>query len=511
MPIGIQTFSQLIENDYLYIDKTEDIHKLLSRGGKYFFISRPRRFGKSLMISTLKEIFSGNKELFNGLWIYDKIDWEVYPVIHLDFLKINCKTPEKLERSLEKNVKKIAEQSNIKLDPDGDYKDLFGELIEGLAKKGPNKTVILVDEYDKPIIDHLDTKDRGTAKENRQILKNFYSTIKGMDEYLKFVLLTGVSKFSKVSIFSDLNNLNDITLDLRYSTLMGYTEEQLLRYFPVGGPGEETLAKIKNWYNGYSWDGENFVYNPLSVLLYFEKSTFSNYWFSTGTPSFLIKGIKEKSFPVAELENIDADDSTFESFDIDNIELTSLLFQTGYLTVKKKTVTDDGTTYFLSYPNKEVKESFLKHLLRSYSEMDFAENRRSLKKLASALDRNNLDDFFANVKSFISSIPYDIFIDSREGYYHTILYLLLSLSGFAISPEKETNIGRIDGVIETDSAIYIMELKIGTPGEALEQIKEKKYYEPYLASGKKIVLVGIGIDPSIRNITDYIQEPYPAV
>jgi len=508
LPIGIHTFSQLIEGNYLYVDKTKEIYNLIGRGGKYFFISRPRRFGKSLMVSTLKEMFSGNKELFKGLWIYDKIEWETFPVIHIDFLKINGKTPGKLEKSLEKLIKKIGREYHIETDPESDYKDVFGEFIEKLSRKNKAKVVILIDEYDKPIIDHLDSGDQDIAIENRKILKNFYSTIKGSDEYLKFALLTGVSKFSRVSIFSDLNNLNDITIDEIYSTLLGYTEEELLHYFPVGDTNGEKIEKIRKWYNGYSWDGKHFVYNPLSILLYFEKKRFANFWFSTGTPTFLINAIKEKEFPVKELENTEADDSTFEIFDIDNMEVTSLLFQTGYLTIKKKKIIDDETIYYLSYPNKEVRESFLKHLLKAFSEKDFMVSRKYLKSLKLALHQNKLDDFFASIKSFFASIPYNIFVSSREAYYHTIIYLLLRLSGVSVYPEKETNIGRIDAVAEGENVIYIMELKIGTSEEALNQIKEKRYYEPYLTSGKSIMLVGIGIDPSIRNIADYISEPF---
>ncbi len=505
LPIGIQTFSKFKTGNYLYIDKTREIYRLCAEGGKYNLLTRPRRFGKSLLVSTLKEIFLGNKELFQGLWIYDKIDWESFPVIHLDFLKIDCETPQKLKDSLKKFLAKTAGEYGVTLDEGRSYKESFVELIEKLSTQG--RVVLLIDEYDRPIISHLDAGNKKTAKENRTVLKNFYSVIKGSDEHLKFVLLTGVSKFTRVSIFSDLNNLNDLTLDEKYSTLLGYTEEELLRYFPVGD--KKKSEKIRKWYNGYSWDGKHFVYNPLSILLYFEKNSFANYWFSTGTPTFLIDAIKEKEFPVEDLEHTEADDSIFESFDIENMELTSLLFQTGYLTVKEKQVSDEGeeTTYYLSYPNQEVRESFLKHLLKGFSRKDFVAGRKYLQKLKTALRKDKIDDFFAVIKSFFASIPYDIFIGNREGYYHTIIYLLLRLSGVSVFPEEETNIGRIDAVVETKNTIYILEFKIGTPEEAMNQIKEKKYYEPYLISGKTVILVGVGIDPSIRNITDYVSEP----
>ncbi len=376
----MQTFRHLIEGDYLYIDKTKEIYEFFAGGGKYYFLSRPRRFGKSLLVSTLKEIFSGNKKLFQGLWIHDKIDWKPSPVIHIDFLQINSKTPEKLEKSLGKILRTSGNALGINLDPKSDYKDLFRELIVGVGRKNKNGVVILVDEYDKPIIDHVGAADKKTAKENRKILKNFYSTIKGSDEHLRFVLLTGVSKFSKVSVFSDLNNLRDITMSLDFATLMGYTDSELQHYFAahiktmadnLGVHRDKLLEKIRCWYNGYSWDGKNFLYNPLSILNLFAERRFENYWFSTGTPSFLINLTKEKNFSPEEFESTEADNSIFESFDIENMELVSLLFQTGYLTIKgKKESFDEETLYYLSYPNKEVRESFLKHLLKGYSEKE---------------------------------------------------------------------------------------------------------------------------------------------
>jgi hypothetical protein len=509
LPIGIQSFSKLINGNYLYVDKTEEIHRLVDGGGQYFFISRPRRFGKSLTVSTLYHLFSGNKELFKGLWIYDKIEWKKHPVIYIDLSEISYKTAEILENELNIKMEKIAALYDITLNQQRDYKGKFVDLIENLAGKGDEGVIILIDEYDKPIIDHLEAGKKDTAKENREVLKNFYSIIKSSDKYLKFVFLTGVSKFSRVSIFSGLNNLNDITLDDKYAALMGYTEDELCRYFPVKGARGDRLEQIRKWYNGYSWDGKNFVYNPFSILLYFEKNRFASYWFATGTPTFLVNTIKEKEIPLQEFEHVEADDSTFESFDIDHLHVTSLLFQTGYLTIKERTIDpldDNATIYYLDYPNREVKESFLKHLLKGFCEKDFNQSKKILKQVKLSLEHNKLDDFFAVLTSFFASIPYNIFVDKREGYYSSILYLLLRLSGVSILPEPETNIGRIDALVETERFIYIMELKIGTSREALDQVKEKKYYEPFLTSGKLITLVGIGIEPAKRNITDYLWE-----
>ena len=325
LPLGIQTFSKMIEGDYLYIDKTEQIYNLITYSGQYYFLARPRRFGKSLLISTLQELFSGNRALFEGLWIEDKIDWQPYPVVHIDFTGLEYDTPGTLQQSLKNKLQKIALQYNIQL-PDSGYKSMFGQLIESLAAITGRQAVILIDEYDKPIIDHIN--DKQTAAANHKILGNFYSIIKSVDRHIRFVLITGVSKFSRVSIFSGLNNLNDITIDDRFSTLMGYTHQELLTYFPthlqqlqqkLAMPQPELLATIKRWYNGYSWDGAHFLYNPFSILSLFNKLRFGNYWFASGTPTFLIDLIKSKRKNIADIETQIVDESLFESFDIDHI------------------------------------------------------------------------------------------------------------------------------------------------------------------------------------------------
>ncbi|MCK5056195.1 MAG: ATP-binding protein [Candidatus Aminicenantes bacterium] len=513
LPVGVQTFSEMIGENYLYVDKTKYIYNLFADGGKYYFLSRPRRFGKSLLLSTLKEIFSGNQTLFEGLWIYDKIEWKKYPVIYIDFLKIGCKTPGILEKSLEKIVRKMAGTFNIVLDKEGDYKDVFRDLIEGLGKK--NKVAILIDEYDKPIIDFVDDKE--VAKKNRDILRNFYTTIKGMDEYIKFAFLTGVSKFSKVSVFSGLNNLRDITLSQQFTTMLGYTEEELLNYFNNRVeklvPGlkrekPEILDDIKRWYNGYSWDGENFVYNPLSILSFFQESKFSNYWFSTGTPTFLIKFIKEKAINVETIGAWEVDESVFDSYDIENMDVASLLFQTGYITVKGIKTLKDIRKYYLSYPNQEVKDAFLKYLLADFIASSPATLGSKIFDLTEQLIDNRLDLFFVTIKSLFASIPYNIFIHDREAYYHSVIYLILTLLGINIKAEVQTNTGRIDALIEINDRVYIMEFKMGSEKDALKQIKDRQYYDSYKGQAKNILLVGVGFDMGKRNISGYILEDY---
>lgn len=515
LPIGIQVFGDLIREGYLYVDKTKNIHDLFAKGGKYYFLSRPRRFGKSLLLSTLAEIFSGNKELFKGLWIYDKIKWTKHPVIHMDLSKITFKPPEMLEKALDTQVEKIAADHEIQLDHGLFLKEKFGQLLEKMSQK--ERVVLLIDEYDKPIIEYMEADKTETAKQIRNVLKSFFSLIKGASQYLRFVFITGVSKFSKVSIFSDLNNLIDITLLQDFSTLLGYTEDELRHYF---SPYIEQMAQkrgisetqleplIRKWYNGYSWNGENFVYNPFSILNLFNAGSFENFWFTTGTPSFLVKCVKNQQddITVMNFENLPVKHDTFESHDIDNIEIAALLFQTGYLTVKRVTTKNEKKTFHLSYPNKEVRDSFLSYFFREYTQKKSALSNRILEGMSKSVEDGDMDRLMAQFKSLFASIPYNIFIQEREAYYHTVIYFILKLMGGEVRPEEETNVGRLDAVLETENKIFIMEFKLGSESEALAQIKKMKYHEAYLVRGKEIVLMGIGFDPEKRNIGNYLLE-----
>ena len=513
LPGGIHTLGKIIEGNYLYVDKTNDIYKLISSGGGYYFISRPRRFGKSLLISTLKEIFSGNKKLFKGLWIYDKIQWKSYPVIHIDFTHISFQTPQNLEKELNIKLNKIGKTYHIKLDQQRDYKGKFADLIEQLSTK--ERVVILIDEYDKPIIDFIETEKIDTALANQAVLKNFYSVLKGADEYIQFVFITGVSKFSRMSIFSDLNNLTDITIDDNFSTILGLTQEELLTYFAdridylskkLEMPGNVFLDHVKQWYNGYSWDGCHFLYNPFSIINLFSKNRFGNYWFATGTPTFLINHIKKREKDIISLEKEEVDESIFESYDIENLEVVSMLFQTGYLTIKEIKLVGIKSQYVLSYPNQEVKESFLKHFLADYTREETGVVGSKILDLVKTITMNDLESFFDIVKSLFASIPSPLFIRDREAYYHTIIYLVLELLGANIRVEVHTNKGRIDAVIETRDRVYILEFKMGKPAEALSQIEEKKYYEKYLSAGKSIRLIGVGFSEKERNISGYMEK-----
>ncbi|MFH0734971.1 MAG: AAA family ATPase [bacterium] len=504
LPIGIQTFDEIIRNDYLYVDKTEQIEKLITMG-KYYFLSRPRRFGKSLLISTLKEIFSGNKELFKDLYIYDKIDWITYPVIRLDMSNvISSKGKEFFGESIINMLNIIANEYNIIIENPIDYTDAFRKLIYKLSKI--NKVVVLVDEYDKPIIDYINNKD--IASENRDLLKDLYSVLKSSDEYIKFCFLTGVSKFSKVSVFSGLNNLKDITINERYSTICGITQIELennfndrLNYLAIKlAVDKETLKQeIKNWYNGYSWDGTNTVYNPFSLLNFFDDGTFKNYWFSSGTPTFLVNKFIESKYKIEEIKSFNTNNLFFDSYNTDIIDYRPLLFQTGYLTIKHYNVGNND--YIIGYPNKEVKDAFLAFITATFIEKAPDEIGYLNNRLYNALLNNDLNIFFTILKSIIAGIPYQLHIP-KEAYYHSLFYLIMELMGIDIDMEVSTSKGRIDGVVEFENNIYILEFKYLTDPknaskllhEAINQIKTKKYFEPYLKKSKPVKYLAVVIN-----------------
>jgi len=354
------------------------------------------------------------------------------------------------------------------------------------------------------------------ALANRKVLKKFYSVLKGSDKYIRFVFITGVSKFSRMSLFSDLNNLNDITIDDHFSTLLGITQDELLKYFDdrirhlsqkMNMSQENLLGHIKEWYNGYSWDGCHFLYNPHSILNFFSKTRFGNYWFASATPTFLINHMKNREKDIISLEREEVDEAIFESYDIENLEVISMLFQTGYLTIKDIIPVGIKSKYVLSYPNEEVKESFLKHFLSNYTAEETGIVGSKILDLVEAAGKDDLERFFTIIKSLFASIPSHLFIKDREAYYHSIVYMILKLLGIYIKVEEHTNKGRIDAVIETESHIYVMEYKMGTSDEALSQIERMKYYEKYLSSGKSIQLIGVGFDREEKNISDYKVKP----
>lgn len=504
LPTGEQEFINIRNRNSLYIDKTAFAYQLMT-SHNYYFLSRPRRFGKSLFVNTLKEIFLGNKQHFKGLFIEDKIEWKKYPVVYIDFSKINFKDYG-LPLAIEKEITKIAESYNLILKEEK-IGGKFRELIEKLHANTGEQVVILVDEYDKPITEYLENGK--TASEQRDILKSFYSIIKGSSAHLRFFFLTGISRFSKVSVFSDLNNLVDLTFQKKYNNICGYTPEDLNTHFAdritLAAQEnkmsiEECKAKIKEWYNGYSWDGENRVYNPFSILNFFGDNTFKNYWFATGTPTFLIKLLRP-SFRF-NLENIPVSPAAFDNYKVEKLEPIALLFQTGYLTVKSISATN---TYILDYPNREVENSLMQYLLVDYARK--SDSAIIYDSIISSIQNHNLELFIETMNLLFSSIPSHLFIRKKESYFHSILFIALKLAGFYISAEVNQAVGRLDAVLGYQNRIYVMEFKLDESADAaLAQIHKRNYAKAYLNQNKEIYLLGINFSSVLKKVEDWKIE-----
>ncbi|MBE2207970.1 MAG: ATP-binding protein [Saprospiraceae bacterium] len=510
LPIGIQTFREIRQRDYLYVDKTPQIHRLIS-SGKYFFLSRPRRFGKSLTLSTIREIYSGNRDLFEGLWIEDQWDWtKVRPVIHIQFNSIGYFS-NGLENALNEALNQEAERYGLVLSASS-YDQRFFELIKKLSST-QGKVVLLIDEYDKPLIDYLEKDQLPTAFEHQRILKNFYSIIKSADPYLEFLLITGVSKFSKVSVFSDLNNLNDITIDDNYSDLVGYTQDELESTFTqwidhclqkMKSFSKDTLlANIKNWYDGYTWDGEVHVYNPFSILNFFSKSSFQDYWFKTGTPTFLIHKIKEAGH--FNFNDLKVSGLIFESYSLDNLETRSLLFQTGYLTIKSIDYTRG--IYTLGYPNREVEQAMTGHLLSALLHRAAPETVAPVLQLEEAFFANDLARVVVVINAMLKDVPSHLLDEKGEHFYHALVHLHFRYLGLFIQSEVHTSDGRMDAVVHTPTHIYLLEFKINQSAEAaLEQIHRKGYADKFRLENKTLIGVGINFDTAKRNVSDWAEQ-----
>jgi len=517
LPLGIQDFRQMITGNFIYVDKTRYIYEMVRIPQAYYFLSRPRRFGKTLLVSTLRMLFEGKKELFQGLWI-EKSDWQWkhHPVVVIDFNQVSVDTPENLKAGLHSTVDRLAKRFSITIDQTL-LKEKFVEFITSLGKKFNNNVVILVDEYDKPIIEHLGKgQDHlAIAKANRDILKQFFGVLKGIDvsAVLRMVFITGISKFSQVSIFSDLNNLNDLTMQNQFCTLLGYTAEELHRYFAhhikslatnARSRPEEIYSKIEQWYDGYRFSDQDIkVYNPFSVLNLLNNKKFRNYWFESATPSFLVNLIKEKKYPIPAIETLDLNELNFSAYDLDSLRIEPLLFQTGYVTIKG--VKDNF--YRLGYPNQEVKVSFLGYLYDQLIDESGSGIKQQFSRLNEFLDKNKIADFIEMVNAILSSIPYQHIYDQDEHYYHTVFYLMLSASGVQVQTEVLSSIGRIDLEVYFKDKIYIIELKCNQPADkAIEQIKEKRYFERHRGSDKTILLLGINFDTEQRRIVDWKVE-----
>ncbi len=512
MPVGIQDFKSLREGGYLYIDKTERIYSLLPKGYKEtakfppYFLSRPRRFGKSLLLSTIRYLFEGEKDLFKGLWIYDKWDWsELYPVILVSMP--NARNIEELERRLSKVLIDSAREVSVDIDTDEiDCVNIIRDVVISSNEKYGRKVVILIDEYDRPILDNIEKKE--VAKDMRDYLRGFYGSLKDLDEYIKFLLITGVTRFSRAGIFSGLNNLKDISLDPRFGNIVGITQEELEEYLvPYINECGGNMEEIKEWYNGYNFLAGS-LYNPFDVLKYVDNGCdIQNYWFETGTPTFLIKVIEMGGFYLPQLDNVIVGKEMMDRFDVENIRPEVLLFQAGYLTIKEVIKSPRGTTmYRLKVPNKEVEislgDTFLEHLAISDKRI-----REELEdRLYVSLLEGRIEEIKQLIKRLFESIPYNYHtrspIGRYEGYYASVLFAFFFGTGLKIQGEDTSRIGRSDITVFAKDKIYIIEIKTDADEPAIKQIKERKYYEKYLGMGRKIYLIGINISSKDRKVKE---------
>jgi hypothetical protein len=510
LPIGIQTLVQIRAKNCIYVDKTRLVHQLATTGTYYFF-SRPRRFGKSLLISTLKELYLGNKALFEGLWIENNWDWsKTNPVLHFSFDEMDYKKLG-LETVITDELAKWAKHYKVRL-TNTSVKSQFKELLEKVSKKH-GKVALLIDEYDKPIIDFLEKEDVETGKFNRDILREFYGVLKNSDELLEIVFITGISKFAKVSLFSHLNNLDDITLAPQYAALTGYTQAELEFYFDdylqlcvesLQISREELLKQMKIWYNGYSWDGATEVYNPFGTLNFLSKKIFFNHWFSTGSPDFLVK--KMRSLIFYNVENSVVNNRILDKYDIDNLTLIPLLFQTGYLTIKKvDRMTGDMV---LDYPNREVRESMYEFLIDDVSQNpQRVHTGMAIQDLDKAFVARDLEKVKNILNALLADLPVEAYSKQTEGLFHGLIHLVFKYLGVYVNSEVHSSQGHADSVVQTLTDVYIFEFKFNkTAQEGMDQIKKQDYAGKYRASDKVITGIGVNFSTDKKGIDDWMEE-----
>jgi len=508
LPIGIQTFAKIRGENYYFVDKTAYALKLINEGS-YYFLARPRRFGKSLFLDTLAELFAGNEPLFRGLHCHDKWDWSVqYPVVRLSFGGGRLENRIELDRRIRTWLEHTYTSLDLPLTASDDIPGCFASLLAAAAKKFGQRVVVLVDEYDKPILDHIDQPEvAGTMRDG---LRNLYSVIKDCDAHIKFAFLTGVSRFSKVSIFSGLNNLYDISLAADYSAICGYTEEDVDTLF---GPELEGLNRqaIRDWYNGYNWLGEP-VYNPFDLLLLFQQREFRSYWFETGTPTFLVDWLRQRGYFTPQLENTLADDELLSSFDVDAIEPEAMLWQTGYLTLKERLREGDFVVHRLGPPNLEVRTALNRALLGGWLNNAAIHSQIGL-TMRRAFSDGNLSLIHQCLTSLFASIPHDWYrnnpITRYEGYWASVFYSHLAALGLDLVAEDVTQHGRIDLTVKLSERVVLFEFKVvesGPEGQALHQLKARAYAGKYLSSGLPIHLVGVEFSREERNVVAFEVE-----
>ncbi|MDE2736271.1 MAG: ATP-binding protein [Gemmatimonadota bacterium] len=516
LPIGIQTFREIREEDCYYVDKTAYIRRLLDEG-KHYFLSRPRRFGKSLFLDTCKELFEGNEPLFAGLYIHDQWDWSVrHPVLRLSFGSGNFKEPGYVEATLMEQLAAIERRAGV-VSEYSTAPGRFAFLLEALHDQAGQPVAVLIDEYDKPILDALDLPD--IARANRDFLRGLYAVIKDCDAHVRFTFITGVSKFSKVSLFSGLNNLIDITLDPPYSAICGYTEADLDIVFAPELPGLDR-DEIGTWYNGYSWAstssaeplGEEKVYNPFDVLLLFRNREFDAYWFETGTPAFLVETLFKRQVSSLALDNMVGSSDLLSTFDVDAIATEALLFQTGYLTIHRSERRGGEMFYRLGYPNREVQQSLNRSLLNRMTG-DASRRAAHSAQLYDLLEANDFAGLKTLFHAFYASIPYEWYtnndIANYEGYYASVFYSHFAALGLDVRVEDSSSHGRLDMAVLFNGHVYLFEFKVvelSSAGAALAQLQERRYADKYRALGQPIYLIGVELSKDERNISAFDVE-----
>ena len=511
LPIGIQTFREIREDGFYYVDKTAHAKRLADEG-KHYFLSRPRRFGKSLFLDTLKELFEGNEALFRGLYVHDRWDWSVrHPVLRLSFGGGHFKQPDYLQEDVADQLEALEERMGVRPRPARPPPVRFRRLIEASSERAGQRAVVLVDEYDKPILDALEAPE--VARANRDFLRGLYGTVKDCDAHLRLSFFTGVSKFSRVSLFSGLNNLEDITLEPDYSAVCGYTEAELDTVFAPELPGLDR-DRVRLWYDGYNWLGEENVYNPFDILLLFRKRRFDAHWFMTGTPKFLVDTLIGRRVETLALDGMFGTYELLSAFDVDEIGTEALLFQTGYLTIREATEDAYGNIrYRLGYPNHEVRRSLNESLLRALVP-DAAARLAGNGRLHEVLERNDFAKLRELIRSFFDSIPYEWHTNNDiaryEGYYASVFYSWFASTGLDVVPEESSARGRADMTLRFNDQVYIFEFKVvdlAGEGSALAQLKERGYADRYRIPSRPVHLVGVEFSRETRTLAAFDVEP----
>ena len=511
LPVGLQSFEDLRRNNYLYVDKTALMHELVT-SSKYYFLSRPRRFGKSMLLSTFKAYFLGQKDLFKGLAI-EKIEdeWIEYPVFYVD---LNTATYS-VKDSLAKKLSSLLDDWEAiygKTSSNDDLGDRFERVIRSVYEKTGKQVVILVDEYDKPLLETIN--NQALQDYYRATLKGFYGALKSMDGCIKFAMLTGVTKFGKVSVFGDLNNLKDISLDRRYQYLCGVTEQELHQTLDpyvqnmadtLNLSVDEVYATLKKHYDGYHFvPGSDGVYNPFSLLSALDSQDFGSYWFDTGTPTYLVKLLKDQDYNLEQMSRKVVSQPVISSIDTSQMSPISVIFQSGYLTIKD--YNKEFRLYTLGFPNEEVEEGFVSYLMPFYTPIASDDTAFEITSFVSEVRSGNVDAFMSRLQTFFYGTPYAV-IKNTENYYQNVLFIVCRLSGLYTKAELMTANGRIDMTIETADYVYIFEFKLdGTSEMAMEQILETNYTGPFRLSGKKIVGIGVNFSSEKRNIDRWIVK-----